>query len=106
MPVYEVCEEAAFDPTVDEFRRAVVWGYDPKGVVECRALDAYYPLQQQYTARLDTARAKGFTERDLWAYWTTQAASGYFTMRTVPRKVSAKSLNEAINSVLEAWREA
>ena len=96
MPRYEVMREAIKDPAGGRWIPTLVWAYRAGERVEVRATPNAYHLEADYRARLDQARADGFKEDAIWAYWQADGGNGYTEIRTRPEGVEAPGLEAAL----------
>lgn len=100
MARYEVMSEGANGDDVKDFMPAIAWAYRPGEKVTLAALPGCEQLAEPYQEKLDQARAQGFSEEDIWRYWTAQGGNAYFSLRTLPEPVEAPDIHTALNKAL------
>ncbi len=106
MAIYEVMTEDFWDAALGAFRPGLVWTLpaEGRGRILLGATEHYPRELAEYEAKLNEARGRGYSEREIWDYWANNGGNGYFSVRSKPYEVVAESQNEAVALLLRRCR--
>jgi hypothetical protein len=93
--------ESVLEPVYSDFRPAVVWAWAPGERILIRALQGWEGWAHDIEIDLASARSRGWSDEALWQHYARQCGCHQFSIRTLPERMDATSLERAAEIVLQ-----
>jgi hypothetical protein len=101
VPVYQAMIESYVNDH-GEYTAGVAWLFDPRrSQIRIDWLPGFDARGQTDVARVAAARADGWHDADIWAYYASpQSYNGIITMRSMPEPLLAPDMDSAALAIL------